>query len=209
MLLEKRTNWLAALVVAATKRRRRGQLWYAKPCGTINQMRSSYMNIICQAIWCDRSGQVHCLPHLTPYGKGWLCNWWLGAHLCCRNNVRHSICLSTFNAYQEQNTVWENYQRNCHVILFTLRQNIEFLAFRSICVYERLCVRLSPLLLPLMNLCSWVTVRLFSRFSAAFRNFCPSPSECTGGKHLPGISFYMCKCFHQIISDKIKYFLYS
>ena len=131
------------------------------------------------------------------------------ASLHCRNNVRHSICLSTFNAYQEQNTVWENYQRNCHVILFTLRQNIEFLAFRSICVYERLCVRLSPLLLPLMNLCSWVTVRLFSRFSAAFRNFCPSPSECTGGKHLPGISFYMCKCFHQIISDKIKYLLYS
>ena len=72
------------------------------------------------------------------------------AHLWCRNNVRHSICLLTFSAYLcTQNTVWENYQQNCHAILFTLRQNLEFsdIPF-SICVYECLCVQLSHHHLP-------------------------------------------------------------
>ena len=66
-----------------------------------------------------------------------------------------------------------------------------------------------PLLV--MNLCSWVTVRLFVRFSAAFRNFCPSPTECTAEKHLPGnfmksIYFFLCRCFHRVVTNSFKLF---
>ena len=140
--------------------------------------------IICQTIWDDRSGQVqiacltsHHMEKVVFAIAGW-------AHLWCRNNVRHSICLlqPSTRAYlcTTQNTVqvWENCRQNCHVILFTLRQSREFL-FTSVCVYDYHTALL------VMNLCSWVTVRLLLEFSAAFRNFCPSPEECTGEKHLP------------------------
>ena len=49
----------------------------------------------------------------------------------------------------------------------------------------------TSLLALVMNLCSWVTLWLFLRFSAAFRNFCPSPPlECTGKEHQTKFLFY-------------------
>ena len=68
------------------------------------------------------------------------------AHLWCRNNVRHSICLlqpstrSYLCTTQNTGQVWENCRQNCHVILFTLRQSREFL-FTSVCV---LCTIITP-----------------------------------------------------------------
>ena len=43
--------------------------------------------------------------------------------------------LQSISAHSTQNTGWENFQQNCHVILFTLRQSWEFV-FMSVCLCD-------------------------------------------------------------------------
>ena len=137
--------------------------------------------IICQTIWDDPSGQVQ-IAHLTANTI-----WKRLALQLMVERISDAVTMSdipfvcfnlqSISAHSTQNTGWENFQQNCHVILFILRQSWEFV-FMSVC----LCDYHSELV---MNLCSWVTSRLLLAFSAAFRNFCPSPLECTGEKHSP------------------------